>query len=229
MKVRKQEKQEVILSTGPFREILGWVTSLQGGVDKGEKYWVQLWSTEFLVPLEHVSKETGNCLVICSRHTKEYSGNKFRNGQFKDLLSREWKRTSRGGHLGRGERDPEQSPDGWMNWPEKETETRGDIREVKDQRVSSVTWLHPPWEDPAAYVRLSEDHSEDTADSSALEAVEGRGLVWHRKAFRKEKHQEQRHTGKLSARQVCKSTHSLPLLENKMWEESRSEERLLFT
>lgn len=64
-----------------------------------------------------------------------------------------------------------------MNWPERETETSGDIREVKDQRVSSVTWLNPPWEDPAAYVRLSEDHSEDTADSSALGAVEGRGLV----------------------------------------------------
>lgn len=44
-----------------------------------------------------------------------------------------------------------------MNWSERETETSGDIREVKAQHVSSVTWLRPPREDPAAYMRLSED------------------------------------------------------------------------
>lgn len=88
----------------PFREILEWVTSLWGGVDKGEKYWGQLWSTEFLVPLEHMSKEAGNRLVICGRYTKECSGNKFRNGQFKDLLSREWNRASRGGQTFRQRR-----------------------------------------------------------------------------------------------------------------------------
>ena len=41
------------------------------------------------MPLEYVSKETGNRLIICGRHTKERSGNKFRNGQLKDLFSRE--------------------------------------------------------------------------------------------------------------------------------------------
>ena len=64
-----------------------------------------------------------------------------------------------------------------MNWSERETETSGDIQEVKAQRVSSVTWLRPPRKDPAAYMRLSEDHSEDTVDSLALGAMEGRGLI----------------------------------------------------
>lgn len=44
-----------------------------------------------------------------------------------------------------------------MNWSEEGTETSGDIREVKAQHVSSVTWLRPPREDPAAYMGLSED------------------------------------------------------------------------
>ena len=52
-----------------------------------------------------------------------------------------------------------------MNWLEREAETSGDILDVKGQRVSSVTWQHPPQEDPAAYVRLSEAHLQDTGDS----------------------------------------------------------------
>ena len=58
-----------------------------------------------------------------------------------------------------------------MNWSERETETSGDIQEVKAQCVSSVTWLRPPRKDPAAYMRLSEERA------LALGAMEGRGLI----------------------------------------------------
>lgn len=59
---------------------------------------------ESSVPWEHVSEKTGKKLIIWSRNSKERSGKRFRNGQFKDFQLREGKRALRVGCMFREKR-----------------------------------------------------------------------------------------------------------------------------
>ena len=166
---------------------------------------------EFLVPLEHVSKETGNHLMIWVKNSKQRSGNKFRNGQFKDLLSRERKIASRRGWTFREKRKGSRAEPGGYAW--RRGIPKGSLDALARKRGGN--WRRYNGSQEPACVNCDPVSSSRESPCNGCNALRGTpaghsgvSQLWEpqkeevlskkEKPSRKEKHQEQRHASKFS-------------------------------